>query len=139
MSVFLFFFDNHIDTVYDKYTYISIPKDKTVSFPNSDNYRGISMFNSIHKLFDYVIIDKCDDSLSTSDMQYGYKNNHSTTMCTVILKEVIHHYMNGNSNVYCCLLDASKAFDKIHYGQLFFTLLQRSEYENTGAREPKLP
>ena len=59
-------------------------------------------------------------------MQYGYKNNHSTTMCTVILKEVIHHCINGNSNVYCCLLDASKAFDKIHYGKLFSTLLQRN-------------
>ena len=59
-------------------------------------------------------------------MQYGYKNNHSTTMCTVILKEVIHHYINGNSDVYCCLLDASKAFDKIHYGKLFSTLLQRN-------------
>ena len=59
------------------------------------------MFNSIHKLFDYVIIDICDDSLSTSNMQYhGYKNNHSTTICTVILKEVTHHYINGNSNVY---------------------------------------
>ena len=79
------------------------------------------MFNSIQKIFHYVIIiiDLSDDSLSTSDMQYGYKNNHSTTMCTVILKEVIHHYINGNSNVYCCLLDASKAFDKIHYGSYF--------------------
>ena len=47
-------------------------------------------------------------------------------MCTVILKEVIHHYMKGNSNVYCCLLDASKAFDKIHYGKLFSTLLQNN-------------
>ena len=61
-------------------------------------------------------------------MQYGYKNNHSTTtcMCTVILKEVIHHYINGNSNVYCCLLDTSKAFDKINYGRLVSTLLQRN-------------
>ena len=84
------------------------------------------MFNSIHKLFDYAVINICGDSLSTSDMQYGYKNNHSTTMCTVILKEVIHHYINGNSNVYCCLLDASKAFDEINYGKLFSTLLQRN-------------
>ena len=51
---------------------------------------------------------------------------HLTTMCTVILKEVIHHYINGNSNVYCCLLDASKAFDNIHYGKLLSTLLQRN-------------
>ena len=102
-----------------KSTIVSIPKDKTASLSNSDNYRGISMYNRIQKIFHYVIIDLSDDSLSTSDMQYGYKNNHSTIMCTVILKEVIHHYMNGNSNVYCCLLDASKAFDKIHYGSYF--------------------
>ena len=109
-----------------KSTIVSIPKDKTASLSNSDNYRSILMFNSIHKLLDYVIIDICGDSLSTNDMQYGYKNNHSTTMCTVILKEVIHHCMNGNGNVYCCLLDASKAFDQIHCGKIFSTLLQRN-------------
>ena len=59
-----------------KSTIVSIPKDKTASLSNSDNYRDISMFNSIHKLFDYVLIDICGDSLSTSDMQYGYENNH---------------------------------------------------------------
>ena len=97
-----------------KSTIVSIPKNRTTSLCNPDNYRGISMFDSIHKLFDYVIILICSDSLSTSDMQYGYNNNHSTTVCTLILKEVIHHYINSNGNVYCCLLDASKAFDKIH-------------------------
>ena len=109
-----------------KSTIISIPKDKTASLSNCDNYRGVSVFNSTHKLFDYVIIDLCGDSLSTSDMQYGYKNNHSTTMCTIILKEVIDHYINGNSNVYCCLIDTSKAFHKIHYGKLSSTLLERN-------------
>ena len=53
-----------------KCTIVSIPKDKTASLSNSDTYRGISMFNSIHKLFDYVIIDICCHYLSTSDMQY---------------------------------------------------------------------
>ena len=84
------------------------------------------MFNNIHKIYDYVIIDICSNSLSTSDMQYSYMDNHSTTMCTVILKEVIHNYTNGNSNVYCCLLDASKTFDEISYGKPFSTLLQRN-------------
>ena len=116
----------HYPTQLLKSTIVSIPKDKTASLSNSDNYRGISMFNSIHKLFDYVIIEICGDGLSTSDMQYGYKNNHSTTMCTMILKEILHHYIDGNSNVYCCLLDASKAFDRINYGQLFHCLLGRN-------------
>ena len=36
---------------------ISIPKDRTASLSNSDNYRGISLFNSICKMYDYVIIE----------------------------------------------------------------------------------
>ena len=47
-------------------------------------------------------------------------------MCTVILREVIQNYIEGHSNVYCCLLDASKAFDKVHYGKLFTILLARN-------------
>ena len=31
--------------------------------------------------------------------------------------------MSDNSNVYSCLLDASKALDKVHYGKLFHILL----------------
>ena len=33
--------------------------------------------------------------------------------------------MSNNSIVYSCLLDASKAFDKVHYGKLFHMLLNR--------------
>ena len=106
-----------------KSTIISLPKDKTGSLSSSSNYRGISLFNSICKLYDYVIIDIWGDSLDTCDMQYGFKKKHSTTLCTVVLKELVQHYREGNSDVYCCLLDASKAFDRIHYGELFTLLL----------------
>ena len=43
-------------------------------------------------------------------------------LCTAVLKETVSHCIVGGSNVYACLLDASKAFDKVHYGKLF-TLL----------------
>ena len=56
-------------------------------------------------------------------MQYGFKNKHSITLCTVVLKELVQHYREGNSDVYGCLLDPSKAFDIIHYGELFTLLL----------------
>ena len=108
-----------------KSTIISLPKDKTASLSSNINYRGISLFNSICKLYDYAIIDICGDSLDTCDMQYGFKKKHSTTLCTVVLKELVHRhrYRESNSDVYCCLLDASKAFDIIHYGELFTLLL----------------
>ena len=98
---------------------ISIPKDIRSSLSSSDNYRGISLFNGICKLFDYVIMHTCNDYLYTSDMQFAI------AMCSLVYHEIINHYMSNNSNVYSCLLDASKAFDKVHYGKLFNILLNR--------------
>ena len=46
-------------------------------------------------------------------MQFGYKKGHSTTVCTLVYKEVISHYVNNNTSVYSCLLDASKPFDSV--------------------------
>ena len=65
-------------------TIMSIPKDLKGSLAKSDNYRGISLIISICKLFDYVIIDVYDIELRTSDMQFGFKSNHSTVMCSAI-------------------------------------------------------
>ena len=58
-------------------------------------------------------------------MQFWYKQGHSTTLCTFIYKEVVHHYLYSGSNVYSCLLDAPKAFDRVHYGTRFRVLLTK--------------
>ena len=96
-------------------TTISIPKDSRGSKYSSDNYRDISLSNSIYKLFDYVFIHTHKDSLQTCDMQFGFKSNHYTVLCTGIYIETINHYVNKSSNVYSCLHDASKAFDMVHW------------------------
>ena len=104
---------------------MSISKKKYASLSNSDNYRGISLFNCINKRYDYVIIYLCGDRFVTSDMQYAYKPWHSTNVCTDVIKEIIDIYVRKKSNVCRCLLDDSKAFDKVQYGKLFneiFTL-----------------
>ena len=43
----------------------------------------------------------------------------------MVYLETLHHYVNNGSNVYSCLLDASKTFDRIHYGKLFTILLSK--------------
>ena len=55
----------------------------------------------------------------TSDLQFAYKQNHSTSMCTLTLKEVVKYYTSRQGQVYCCLLDASKAFDRVRFDKLF--------------------
>ena len=47
---------------------ILIPKDRTASLTTSDDYRGISLFNAIFKLFDNVILLLYEDELQSSDI-----------------------------------------------------------------------
>ncbi len=49
----------------------------------------------------------------------------STTMCSTVPKEVVLYYKSNGSPVYGCVLDASKAFDRIKYDKLFEILLER--------------
>ena len=46
-------------------------------------------------------------------------------MCTTILKEVCSYYQYRNTDVFVCMLDATKAFDRVHYGKLFDLLRKR--------------
>ena len=77
---------------------MSIPKDKSLRLSNSSSYRKILPFNNINKLFDYVTIDLCGETLLTRDMQFGYKPKHSTILFTTtcILMEIIDCYLRGN-------------------------------------------
>ena len=44
-------------------TIVSIPKDVKSSLSSADKYRGRSLFNSIAKVFDWVIVELCGGSL----------------------------------------------------------------------------
>ena len=45
---------------------------------------------------------------------------HSTSQCTLVVKETVQYYLNGGSIVYCMLLDA-----RVHFIKLFRLLLSR--------------
>ena len=103
----------------------SIPKDTRGNLCVDDNYRGIALCSALCKVIDLVIIDKYSDKLFTSELQFAFKPDHSTNMCTTILKEVCSYYQARDTDVFVCLLDASKAFDRVHYGKLFKSLSKR--------------
>ena len=103
----------------------SIPKDLRGDLCSSNNYRGIARCSALCKLIDLIIIDKYGDKIITSDLQFAFKGEHSTTMCTAVLKEIASYYNSRKSDVYLCMLDASKAFDRVHYDNLFALLRSR--------------
>ena len=83
-----------------KSTIVSIPKDKTASLSNSDNYEA---FLCSTVFIDYLIM------LLLIYVAILCKQ----VICSMVIRIIIQR----------CLLDASKAFDKISYGKLFSTLL----------------
>jgi len=46
-------------------------------------------------------------------------------MCTMVLKETLSYYTANKGTVFCTMLDATKAFDRIEYCKLFHTLIRR--------------
>ena len=46
-------------------------------------------------------------------------------MCTMVVKEAIEYYVNNGSPVFCTMLDATKAFDRVQYVKLFNMLIDR--------------
>ena len=102
-----------------------IPKGHGLNPCESANYRGIAISSIFGKLLDNIIIDRYRLLLETSELQFGFKSAHSTQMCTMVLKETISYYIKNQSSVYCTFLDATKAFDRIHYYKLFHELLER--------------
>lgn len=104
---------------------VPIPKAKNTNLTDSENYRGIALSSVFGRIFDLIVLHRYSDELTSCDLQFGFKKNRSTAMCSMIAKEVIAHYVNSNSNVHCVFLDSSKAFDKVEYCKLFNLLLDR--------------
>ena len=106
-------------------TIISIPKDYQGSLSDKNNYRGIALSSCIGKLFDLIFLKRNYSELCTSELQFAFKPKLGTTMCTLLLKEVIKYYLDNYSHVYSCFIDATKAFDRVKHDELFLLLIQR--------------
>ena len=98
-------------------TIVPIPKKCNYNATVSD----IALSSILGKIFDYVILDKYSEKLSTCDLQFSFKRNRSTHMCTMVLKETISYYVKNSSSVFCTFLDAiilarhSKGFIIVSY------------------------
>ena len=77
------------------------------------------------KIYDYIVLSKHNDALMSSELQFGFKVHRLTNMCTMILKETMAYYSSNQSSVFCSFLDATKAFDRIHYCELFKLVIKR--------------
>ena len=70
-------------------------------------------------MFDNCIISSNSYIFEYDDLQFAYKQKTSIVQCVSITKEVINYYVNENSCVYMCMLDASKSFGRVNLLVLF--------------------
>ena len=77
------------------------------------------MRDILGEIFDIIVLVAQYDSLSTDVLQFGFKKNSSTVICTSILLDTIKYLNENNTDCYLLLLDASKAFDIVEYVKLF--------------------
>ena len=106
-------------------TMVPLIKDKLGDSASSDNYRSIAISSVIMKIFDLVILSVFGEHLQLDELQFGYQPEISTTMCTWLAVETISHFLRNGSEVYTCLMDMSKAFDRVQHSLLFKKLLDQ--------------
>ncbi len=106
-------------------TMVPIPKRRQANLSSSDYFRAITLRSMLYKLLDVIILTKEEAHLCTSNLQFGFKQGSSTSLCTAMVQEIISYYAHNGSNVYSLILDASKAFDCVNYCNLFRILLER--------------
>ena len=92
----------------------------------SDNYCAIALAPTLSKVFEWCILLQYSEFFYTSGLQFGFKKNMSTTLCTGLTKNTISRYMHCGSSVCSCFLDASKAFDQVDHVILFKKLIARN-------------
>ena len=78
---------------------------------------------NLWKSFDANILTRYGELLAASNLQFGFKLGYSTSTCSMRLNEMLEHYRRNGSTVYCTMLDATNAFDRVEYCKLVRWLL----------------
>ena len=104
---------------------IPLVKDPSGSLDSSANYRGIAISSLMLKIWDWIVIFLHGDSLSSDELQFGFKKASSTTLCTWSVIETVNYYKRGGTDVFGCLLDCKKAFDTVEHAKIFKKLIER--------------
>ena len=72
----------------------------------------------ISKIFEKCITNIIESYFKFSDNQYGFVNNGGCGKAVFTFRQVVNYFRDRGSDVHCCSLDITKAFDRINHQAL---------------------
>ena len=93
---------------------------------SKDNYRGITLFPTLCKIYEMIILNRLEKSVSQagyfSETQFGFQEGSGCTEASFTILETINHMLERGSKMFSCFLDVRKAFDTVWINGLMYKL-----------------
>ena len=90
---------------------------KGVKANNKDNYRGITLFPTLCKIYEMIILNRLEKFGSQawyfSEMQFGFQEGSGCIEASFTILETINHMLERGSKMFRFFLDVRKAFDTV--------------------------
>ena len=101
-------------------------KGKGAKANNKDNYRGITLFPTLCKIYEMILLNRLDNFAAHkgffSEMQFGFQEGVGCTEASFTILETINHKLERGSKVFSCFLDVRKAFDTVWTDGILYKL-----------------
>ena len=132
------FLPNHSVSA-DLKTGIILPlfKGKGVKANNKSNYRGITVFPTLTKIYEMVLLNRLEkfacENAYFSNLQFRFYEGVGCLEASFIILESINHMLErGQVKLFACFLDVRKSFDTVFGLTGCYTSFSRSLVSNTG-------
>ena len=91
-----------------------------------DNYRGITMFPVIIKVFEVIPFRRLENFAKEkgyfSHLQFGFSAGSACSEASFLIMKAINHIKEKEVKVFACFLDVRKAFDIVWIDGLLYKL-----------------
>ena len=101
-------------------------KGKGAKVNNKDNYRGITIFPTLCKICEMILLSRLEVFAEQkgffSEIQFGFQEGIGCIEASFTILETINHMLERGCKIFSCFLDVRKAFDTVWIDGLLYKL-----------------
>ena len=105
-----------------------VPIYKKGDTSNPCNYRGITIVNTIAKIFSLALRNRLnlwsESENVLDDAQFGFRNRRSTSDAIFILHSLVQKVLSEKKQLWCIFIDFERAFDTVNRDALWSKLIE---------------